>query len=387
MKVGIVIRARWFRASIDMEGYAAAIRRRGDEPVLFCLGSDVPDPDVEVVEATPEGMQDPEFWKLHGLDVAIVFCWLRGSRMVGALRRAGVRTVLRADSDGCVSVRVFPREAWMATVSPAVSPLDRLRRMKHWLHRFLALSRGEDAELAATIESSDAVAIEFPRARENLLRVLRHAGRSDLAAKVHIVSHSLRDDFLAIPPDLSRPATPTVLSLARWEDPQKDATLCARVVHHIVQSDPSVRFTLIGSAASGKFRAFEGHSQVTVHDRIDPSRIPEILSGHSVLFSSSRWEGQSIIGMEALCFGLTLVAPPVPCFQDLVAGGACGATAPDRSVSSLAKALLSEVSAWKSGSRSRSRVAGTLRSEVTNDAVVGRLLEVSANPQARRGAQ
>lgn len=387
MRVGIVIRARWFRASIDMEGYAAAIRRRGDEPILFCHGSDVPDPDVSVVEAAPAEMEDPAFWRRQGLDMAIVFCWLRASRLVGALRQAGVRTVLRADSDGCVSVRVFPRAAWLATVSPATSPADRLRRMKHWLHRYLALYAAEDAELAATIAAADAVAIEFPRALENLSRVLRHADRGDLSGKLHVVPHSLRDDFMAGVPDLTRPASPNVLCLARWDDPQKDAPLCCEVVARVLAARPEARFTVIGPTAPAAFRRLAAEPRVALHERVDPMKIPETLAAHTVFLSSSRWEGQSIIGMEALCSGLSIVAPPVPCFEDLVGPGTRGRISRGRSPHALAAALVDELTAWESGARTRQGVAGTSRDGVTNDAVVASLLALAGGRPAMDAPQ
>lgn len=372
MNVAIVIRHRWFRASIDMEGCCAALRRMGHEPSLVCLGNDVGDPGFPVVEATREQMESPDFWRSLQLDAAIFYCWLRGSAIVRAMRTAGVRVVLRADSDGCASVRVFPRAAWGMTVEPAHGPVERLRRIKHFVHRYLALYRKEDAELAATVGAADATAIEFPRAAKNLGRILDSAGRSELRSKVHVVPHSLRDDFLGVPPALEGPREVRVFSLARWEDPQKDAPLLAAAIREVLAARKDVTFEIAGPG--GDFPEFRREPRVELAGKVPPDSIPSRLARCRVFLSSSRWEGQSIIGLESLCSGMTIVAPPVPCFEDMVAESRAGRISATRGASDLARALLAELSDWDAGLRSPADTAGLWRPRVSNDAVTSALL-------------
>ncbi|MBN8710762.1 MAG: hypothetical protein BGO12_00770 [Verrucomicrobia bacterium 61-8] len=373
MKVAIVLTTRWWRASIDQDGYCAALARLGHEPVLYCLGNDAGEADFPVVEASPSDMSDAAYWQRQGLDVAIVFNWLRDYRLLEALQQAGTRTITRADSDGQASVRVFPRETLSLCLSSAPTVGSRVREGVHWLRRYLRLSREEDAELLATANASDAIAIESREAAENLRAIFTHYGREDLGGRIAVVPHSVKDEFLTAPiGGADRP--PLVFCGGRWDDVQKDAPLLQRTLQRVLAEREDVRVVVAG-AGMENFAALAGHPRVRLAGQIPRTELRAILAEARFLLASSRWETQPIGSLEALCLGATVVAPSLPGFVALVDQGASGTLAAHRDDASLARAALAELQCWDQGRRDPDHIARKWRALVSNDAVAAGLLK------------
>ncbi|GAT35371.1 glycosyl transferases group 1 [Terrimicrobium sacchariphilum] len=373
MKVAIVLTTRWWRASIDQDGYCAALARLGHEPFLYCLGNDAGEADFPVVVASPAEMSDVGYWRRQGLDIAIVFNWLKGSLLLNALRQAGTRTVTRADSDGLASVRVFPRETLSLCLSSAQTARDRFREGVHWVRRYFHLSREEDAEILATAAASDAIAIESQEAAENLNVIFTHYGREELAERIAVVPHSVKDEFLTAPiGGAIRP--PLIFCGGRWDDVQKDAPLLRRTIRRVLAEREDVRFVVAG-AGMENFSTLTRESRVRLAGRIPRGELRNILAEARFLLASSRWETQPIGSLEALCLGATVVAPLLPGFIALVDQGASGTLATHRDDASLARATLAELQRWDHHQRDPERISRKWRDRVSNEAVVAGLLK------------
>src|SRR5579863_4055520 len=116
-RVGIVLITPWWRGSIDHEGYAEALRGLGYEPILYCTENRFGKAGFAVAEVSSEQRCRSDFWRSQRLDAAIVWNWLHGAGLIRALKAAGAKVILRADSDGYASDRVYPWLRLRRTVS------------------------------------------------------------------------------------------------------------------------------------------------------------------------------------------------------------------------------------------------------------------------------
>ncbi len=378
MKIALVLITPWWRASIDFDGLAAAFARQGHEPILVCHRNDAGPAAFPVIEATPSEYADPAFWQRLGVEGAILYSWLQGGETVRALRRAGVRVLLRADHDGTAGVRVFPKAAWRSTVATA-PPGRRLHSVRHWLHRWLRLHRQEDAAVLSALEAADAVAIESAEAAANLRTFLAWNGQPALGGKLRVVPHSVADLFLQPPPaGPERPAR--IFCGGRWEDPQKDAPLLDATLEHLFAYDARVEVAIGGSGVHEAFGHWSGHRQVQLLGRLPREALPAELARSRFLLSSSRWETQPVGTLEALCCGCSIVAPELPGFIALAGGGSSGTLAARRTPVSLAEAALHELALWDAGLRDPHAIAARWRARVSSDAVAAGLANALVAP-------
>jgi glycosyltransferase involved in cell wall biosynthesis len=320
-------------------------------------------------------MEEVHFWRSLELEAVIFFNWLRAPRTVDAMKRAGLFVISRGDTDGHASVRVFPRAAWMALDSED-DLLDRLRKIKHLAHRCLSLSVAEDQALLETIEHTDAVAVECEEAAKNLGQILHYYRRSDLAKKLHVVPHSVSDATLSQTVDRG-PRPRTIVCGGRWNDPQKDAHLLTAVLDLLLDRRNNLQIVIVGPGGDHLFgRLTRRHPEVTWMGRVAHDRIAEILTNSRVILSSSRWEGYSIITLEALCMGCTLAAPPLPGFISMAEDGRYGTISAQRNPASLAQAVEKELEIWDNGLRVPAEIAAIWRKRVSNDSVVSDLISL-----------
>jgi glycosyltransferase involved in cell wall biosynthesis len=373
VKIGIVLCADWGRASIDFDGLGEALIRSGNEAVLLCRRRRS-EPDVlPVVEASDEERKNPAFWRAMNLSAVIFLNWLRAPEVAEAILAAGIYLIAQADSDGLGSVRVFPRESWLRTIDPLDSWAVRVRKTRHWLNRFLYLGKLEDAEILKTAELSDCITIESPLAAENLMKFFRFYGKDNLCERIRVVPHTVRTAFIQSGIELNRP--PRIFCGGRWDDPQKDANLLARVLTRIIPAAPEVEVVIAGRGGAWAFKPLaEKHPQVKWLGQVPRETIPDLLKSCQFLLSSSQWESYPIGTLEALCLGCTFVGPPLPSFLSMAHDGEFGTVSSGRSVKSLADATLHELQNWKCGRRDPLKIASWWRGYVNNDVVAEQFL-------------
>jgi glycosyltransferase involved in cell wall biosynthesis len=376
-RIAVVINSRWRRyASIDFGGYCDALLLLGHSPVLVCHANERGDQAFPVIEAAPDQMQDERFWQKLNIEAVIFFNWLRASTIVAAMKQAGLSVISRGDTDGHASAKVFPLAAWLALEDGTDNLLISLRKAKIWLNRYLNRSPAEDRELLETIDATDAVAIECDKAAANLGRILAHYRRSDLSKKVHTIPHSVGEDILAEQINLgARPNA--IICGGRWDDPQKDALLLASALHLLLRRHTGLQALIIGPGGDRFFQPLVNQYQrVTWLRQVDHCRMASLLANSRVILSTSRWEGYSIIALEALCMGCTLVAPSLPGFVSMVENGRFGTIAGKRRPVSIMQATEKELELWDQGRRAPAEIAAIWRSRTNNQTVVTELLSL-----------
>ena len=376
-KIAVVINATWKRqASIDFDGYCRELLRLGHSPVLVCCASERVEHDFPVVEAGASEMEEERFWRAMALDGIIFFNWLRAPRIVAAMKAAGLFVISRGDTDGLMSARVFPQAAWLALENEKKGILDWLQKRQWWVRRCLIFCKINDPDLLDTIDRTDAVAIECDEAEKNLFKILSFYKRSELGKKLHVIPHSVSDEILQqnIPIDQKERS---IICGGRWDDPQKDAHLLAASLELVLKKQSDLAVTIVGDGAEHLFGPLTRRfPKVRWLRRVARQEMARLLAQNRIILSSSRWEGYSIITLEALCQGCTLVSPPLPGFVSMSEKGRYGTIAPTRNPSVLANAIAKELELWDNGSRNPAEISAVWRRRTDNRTVVGDLLSL-----------
>lgn len=360
--------------SIDFGGYCRALARLGCSPVLVCYGNDRPEAEFPVIEAKTGEMEQSHFWRGLGLDAVIFFNWLHAPGIVRAMKQAGLFVISRGDTDGHDSARIFPKAAWLAMEAGDDGVIVRLRKAKFLVQRYLTFSITEDRSLVETIDQTDAVAIECDEAAKNLRRILAYYKRSDLKSKVHVIPHSVSDEVLSqevYPGRRSR----TIVCGGRWNDPQKDVHLLTATLERLLSRQQDLQVLIIGDGPDDLLeRLTARYPSVTWLRRIDHEKVAALLTNCRIVVSSSRFEGYSILALEAMCMGCTLAAPPLPGFISMAENGRFGTISSRRQPASLVRAIERELELWELGSRVPVDISAVWRRRTSNDSVVSNLL-------------
>ncbi|MCK6548622.1 glycosyltransferase, partial [Myxococcota bacterium] len=170
-------------------------------------------------------------------------------------------------------------------------------------------------------------------------------------------------------------ATKLVLSVGRL-DADKDHFTTLAALERVATSHPRVRFVL--AAQSGELRdAFEAHVARTaaLRDRVElrwaapQPRLPELYAAADVFVHASRREISGYAFIEALQFGLPIVASDIPAFRAM--GADVPRFAPPGDVDAFTRAL---VAALDDGPAARARSRRRFEAALSFDAIARRKL-------------
>ncbi len=373
MRVGIFLPKAFRPYSIDFDGYATEMASSGHEPVVICPENKHPDFALPVVVYGEGEAAGVDFWKSLNLDCVICMTWFRHPEIFRAIRAAGARIINRVDSDGLVSARVFPSDAFLRLVHPFRSPLDFLKRLRHFLNWYFFHWKKNDEGILGMLSLSDAIVVETEIFRANFQKFLRYHHREELLSRFSVVPHSVPDLFLTGPVPATRKNT--IFCSGRWDDDQKNAPLLEASILRILKSRPDVEFVVAGYGVSEAFPRLQGlEPRVHLAGLLPRDTLPELLAGCRFLLSSSRWESHPIGALEALCCGCSVVATPVPGFEEMIEGGRFGSLAASHSCASLVRAALEEMRLWDLGKRNPVEISSHWRAEVNNKLVMSQLL-------------
>ncbi|MDX2080498.1 MAG: glycosyltransferase family 4 protein [Terrimicrobiaceae bacterium] len=368
MRIGIFLPRRWRRFSLNMEELGESLRQLGHEPILICRGADEENCRISLQVAAEADEATPAFWRALDLHAVIAFANMGAAAAVRAMRSVGIFVVSRGDTDGQMGVRVYPYAAWLRMVDPARGPIDFLKRFRHLLNCWMFLHRQLDEPVLEGIGEADVVVVETTRARQNLSRFLQFHRHPEWISKLHVVPHPVAPTFEVGEP--SPDPGPVILCVGRWEDDQKNTPLMARTLKRVMNARPDVSVRISGSSAG----VFSGLRGVRILGCIPNDEMPGIFDGSRCILSSSRYEGHPISGLEAVCRGRTVVAPPLPGFQDIAKDGRFGSISESHSSRALSAAVLTEFQAWENGLRDPEAIADFWRPRVSHATVARSLI-------------
>lgn len=376
MKIAIVWNheSRLLDCSFRFEQYIAGFRALGHQPVLVCTAESAAGFDAPLHLADDRSaFRRPEFWREVAAGVAVVVTWHRMSAVLEAMRGAGTRVIAIADSDGRVGVRVFPRFACERILVYGDGWIDRARRFKYWLGRFVSELRTrseEDDEAIRSTRASDVLALGHAEGARLFRRFLAHHGEEDLAARLVEVPFTIGASFFSCP--IPETKDDLVVAVGRWDDPQKNAPLLARALALFAAERPRTAVTIFGAGGERVFAPLAG--KVDYRGVARQEVVAETLSRSRSIVFSSRWEGCPHAATEALALGATLVGTPIPSLVSWTEDGRFGTVARRPRPRDLARALALEMVAWDAGRRDGATIAEHWRPRLVPEGVCRRLL-------------
>jgi glycosyltransferase involved in cell wall biosynthesis len=373
MKVAVLLAAPWIPGSVDMTEYLCGLEALGHEATMICLDRSEGPAGYRVVAAGQEALESSAFYEELGLDGVIAFTWLNNDNITRAMRSAGMRVLLRGDTDGMISVRHFPSHHLRARLSVARGLIEKAAGAKHWVERYAIQSRAEDRARERCLAAADVIVVETEEAAANVTYFLRRRGRMDLSLRLRVVPHLVANPF--IESEVPARREEVVTCVGRWEDAQKNAPLLAETIELHLSRNPGTVFQIIGPDSGCEH--FDGliarRRQVRFLGRRKPSEVLASLAASRVLLSASRWEGAPVVANEALALGTTVVGTPISAFIDIAKRQRCGTVAARHTARALAAALAEELAHWREGRRDPIAISMRWRPRLAPRAVIGEL--------------
>ena len=320
----------------------------------------------------------PDGWAKAGFDAAIVISRFNPALtpVLSALRAAGVRIVIKGDTDGTLGHPVPPN--YLRTRPPLASPANLLRHVK-WRALAGLLLRPRLAQM----KLADRIVVESPGAAANVMQVLIHWGLADIARRVVFVPNQVSSAALATPPSATR--EPLIVAAGRWEDTAvKGTDLLADAIATVARLRPERRFAVVGTGGDNLSRRLSANcrGQVDVLGPLPFDDLQALFARAQIGLVTSRMESFSLVTAEALCAGASVAVTPLEPLLWLSGGGAWGTIARTFSASAIAAALMHEIARWDRSGHDPIAIASHWRLCLAPDRIAGRwsalLTEVSA---------
>ncbi|MBM3829534.1 MAG: glycosyltransferase [Verrucomicrobia bacterium] len=366
------------------------LRELGQDARLVAQGTPAVRTDPPLILGSLRDFQNPEWWRRTRAEGVILTAGgaPRYAPIAHAIRDAGLRLIVRLDSDGYKSPRTGFRRflAWQhCYYRDQGKPFPQLLALAKALV-FRGFKSAHDAGLCAHLEHAEVITIESPGAREVLCQLLRFLDRLDLADRVRFVPHPVPDYFRY---DSARARRKQLLAAGRWDSYFKDTPKLARVLGEVLSRDPECSAVVAGSR-DDLMRAElarlpqEVTRRVQVLGYVRHGELLTLLQESQAVLCTSRSESFHLVAAQGLCCGCSVVGPAeLPSFV-YFASQDSGTVAPDRSDSAMVTAAQAELSAWAAGRRSPASISAIWRAQLTARAMAGELMRLAGEVAGRR---
>jgi glycosyltransferase involved in cell wall biosynthesis len=348
----------------------------GHDTVLVCREKPEIDSSWPVQVLNEQQMIDSLAWARMKIDAAIVYTWMGNfTEVVAALKKAGVYTISKGDTDGNLGVRVHPYQAFIRMIYPHDKAMMRARATGFWLKRYAYLYRREDELIKRNLENADVTIVETKAAKMSLRRFLSYYDMLHLENKIKVVPNPVSEDIIAgVVPSAKRNK---IVAIGRWEDPAKDVTLLTQSIARFLADCPETEVVVIGGGGESRFDQLSWqYPSFNYIGMLPHHKIAAHLADAQVCLFTSRWEGSPVAGNEALAMGCTIVGTPIPGIQSICMEGPYGAVAEGRAPRQVAAALKQELFNWACGRRDLKANAGYWRKRLAPSQVAQQILSL-----------
>lgn len=327
---------------------------------------------------TSAAIETASFWRDLPVDAVLVISRLApdAEKIVAAVNAAGLRLILKADSDGTLGYPLAPN--YLRTLSWRVNPLRTLLRHVKWrfpMRRYVGKKIDQ-------IVMADAVIVESPKARSNILSILQYWGCERLGSKVHFVPNPVAPDVFAV--DAMTEKHKLVMAVGRWDDAgPKNTEVMVRAIIVFLRECVGYRAVIVGSGHDIVTHIAERFNngwlrRLDIVGAMDHGRLAQQLAGAQILFMPSRIESFGIVAAEALCVGCSIAVTPIESLEYLAADGFSGTVASGFDTSSAKGALLAEAKLWDAGERIPHEIAAYWRARLNRREIASAILATIA---------
>ena len=310
-----------------------------------------------------EDFHNPAWWRQWGATGVILNAWgtPRYEPVARAIKAAGLRLVVRLDSDGCNSPRAG-FATFLATTYSVAKDAHRSFPTLYALAKALvyrAVPAAHDRGMAAHLGHADLITIESPAAAERFSRLLNALHRADLASRLRVLPHPVNDAFVY---DAAVPRRKQILAVGRWESHQKDGPLLLSVLAAVLATKHEHRAVIVGDVGPTMERGLNGlprpvRSRITLTGRVpNLGLVPHCQASQTVLVAS-RYESFHIAAAESLCCGSSVMGPAAIPSMRWFTSEQSGTLARDRSAATMSAALEAELAEWEAGRRDAGRIS------------------------------
>lgn len=333
---------------------------------------------------TSTAIETAEFWRGSFVDVVLLISRLDpgAEKIAAAIKTAGLRLVLKADSDGTLGYPLVPN--YLRTLSWRKSPIHTLLRNMKWrvpIRRYVGKKIDQ-------IALADAVMVESPKARSNVLSILRYWGCESFGSKIHFVPNPVAPDVFSVDAMIEKQSL--VMAVGRWhETGSKNTEVMVKALAVFLRECSSYRAVVVGSGQNIVTHLAEqidrgARARLDIVGTMDHASLAKRLADAQILFMPSRMESFGIVAAEALCVGCSIVVTPIESLEYLVADNFSGTVASGFGKSSVKQALLSEAKRWGAGDRSPREIAEYWRARLGRREIASYILAIAtATPDGR----
>ncbi|MEN9572634.1 MAG: hypothetical protein RL514_489 [Verrucomicrobiota bacterium] len=358
------------------------LRALGQDARLVAQGPAAVRADHPLILGSLEDFRNPDWWGRTRAEGVILTAGgaPRHEPIARAIRAAGLRLIVRLDSDGCKSPRVGFRRflAWQHCYF-----WDQGRRFPGLLALAKTLvfrwsKAAHDTGMCAHLGHAEVITIESPGAAALLKTLLVQLGRADLADRVRCVPHPVPDYFQFEPTVVRRRQ---VLAAGRWDSYFKDTPKLVRVLGEVLAREPECSAVVTGSrddlVRAGLARLPQAvRERVRVLGYVPHRELVPLLQASQVVLCTSRSESFHLVAAQGLCCGASVVGPAVlPSFVHFASADS-GTVAPDRSDAALVAATRAELAAWNAGRRAPATISAVWRARLTAQAMAAELMRL-----------
>jgi|SRR5688572_9030509 len=354
----------------------------GVDSKFVALGEPQVRKDVPLILGPLEQWSRPEWWKQWRADGVMFNSWgaPRYEPIARAIKESGARLIIRLDTDGFKSPRThffrFLKNTYTYAKDCGPRPAGLYALAKTLLFRFAPSAY--DHGMVRHLEHADGIIVESPLARAIVARYLQGRGRADLAARLRMVAHPIKDEFCHDP---AVPKEPRVLVVGRCASYQKDTPLLMGVLERTLPHNRDYRATIIGSGME-KVRSWHARlpqpirERVSIAGRLEHADLKRHYQQSRIIVFTSRFEGFPVAGEEALACGCSVVAPgtlPSVQYMTLEGSGTCSIS---RRANDLGDALAAEMQLWRQSLRDPRRISDLWRPRVAASAVAAQVVQL-----------
>ncbi|MFZ4773868.1 MAG: glycosyltransferase family 4 protein [Terrimicrobiaceae bacterium] len=339
--------------------------------------------DYRFLPASHDQFLSPSFWKSLALDAVV----LQGGGEAGvepvvqAIRASGTYVLFRMDSDGIIDPRVDPflytYAQWWWRVFHR-EPFAHARALATTSAKLLWPRRWGAGRLAERLSKADAIMVETLPAQSRLQRLMHYTGRPDLALRIRQVP---------IPVPGNRTYNPSIakdrllISVARWDDAQKDGPKLVKVLAEVLRQWPDYEAIVVGNGqdllhTEIQTRAKDVSDRLRLTGRLDHERVPTFLQKARIFLSTSRGEGFPNSVAESLCCGCSVVGPAAIAAMHYFTAHSSGSLAWTRRTADLVDAVNADINAWEAGLRDPIAISAHFSKQLAPEVVAKQIVNL-----------
>lgn len=325
-------------------------------------------------------VENSYFWRNLPVDAVLVISRLApdADKIVSAVNAAGLRLILKADSDGTLGYPLAPN--YLRTLNWWGSPIHTLLRNLKWrlpIRRYVGKKIDQ-------ISKSYAVIVESPKARRNISSVLKYWGCEHLISKIHVVPNPVAPDVFSV--NVPTGKQKILMAAGRWDDyGPKNTEVMVRSILEFLRVRNDYRAIIIGSGnkiVSTLLEELSGDflSRLSVLGPMDHGLLAQRMAEAQILFMPSRMESFGIVAAEALCVGCSIAVTPVESLEFLSADGFSGTVASGFDTTAAKEALVAEAKRWDANEHSPLEISEYWRARLDRRTIAATIRAIAEAP-------